>query len=105
VQTLDELIDRARAVGVEAIFLTENHLLRYEYGLPPLRNIFRYRVQYPSLLTWGPEAFLRAVQEANARQKDVLLIPGAQVIPHYYWTGSLHRGTLTMHNTQKDILA
>jgi hypothetical protein len=103
--TLDELIARARAVGVEAIFLTENHLLRYEYGLPPLRNILRHRVEYPSLLSRGPEPFLRAVQAANARQKDVLLIPGAQVIPQYYWTGNLLRGTLTMHDTQKDLLA
>ncbi len=103
--TLEELIDRARAVDVEAIFLTENHLLRYEYGLPPLRNILRYHVDYPSLLSRGPEAFLQAVREANAHQQDVLLIPGAQLSPHYYWTGSLLRRTLTMHNTQKDILA
>ena len=104
-QTLDELIARARAVGVEAIFLTENHMGRFEYGLPPLRNILRYRVEFPSLLSRGPEAFLQAVQAANARQKDVLLIPGAQVIPQYYWTGSLLRGTLTMHDTQRDFLA
>jgi hypothetical protein len=104
-QTLDELIARARSVGVEAIFLTENHLQRFEYGLPPLRNLLRYRVEYPSLLNRGPEAFLQAVQDANARQKDVLLIPGAEVIPHYYWTGGLLQGTLTMHNAQKNTLA
>jgi hypothetical protein len=104
-QTLDELVARARAVGVEAIFLTDNYLQRFEYGLPPLRNLLRYRVEYPSLLSRGPEAFLQAVREANARQKDVLLIPGAEVIPHYYWTGSLLQGTLTMHNAQKNILA
>ena len=103
--TLDELIYRARATGVEAIFLTENHLLRFEYGLPPLRNLLRYRVDFPSLRSRGPEAFLQAVRRANAHQQDVLFIPGAQIIPHYYWTGSLLRRTLTMHNTQKDILA
>ena len=103
--TLDELIDRARSVGAEAIFLTENHLLRYEYGLPPLRHLLRYRVEFPSLLNRGPGAFLLAVREANARQRDVLLIPGAEVIPHYYWTGSLLRGTLTMCNAQKNVLA
>jgi hypothetical protein len=102
---LDELIARARAGGVEAIFLTDNHLHRFEYGLAPLRNLLRYRVEYPSLLARGPENFLAAVREANARQQDVLLIPGAEVIPHYYWTGSLLRGTLTMHNAQKNLLA
>jgi hypothetical protein len=104
-ETLDALIARARNLGVEVVFLSENHLQRFEYGLPPLRNLLRYRVEYPSLLNCGPEAFLQAVQAANARQKDVVLIPGAEVIPHYYWTGSLLRGTLTMHNGQKNILA
>ena len=104
-QTLDELITRARAVGIEAIFLSENHLQRFEYGLFPLRNILRYRVEYPSLLSQGPEAFLKAVEAANARQKDVLLIPGTEVIPHYYWTGELFRETLTMYNAQKNLLA
>jgi hypothetical protein len=61
-------------------------------------------VEYPSLLSRGPEAFLAAVREANARQKDVLLIPGAEVIPQYHWTGGLLQGTLTMHNAQKNLL-
>jgi hypothetical protein len=103
--TLDGLIARARALGVEALFLTENHLHRFEYGVPPFRNLLRYRVEHPSLLLKGPEAFLRAVQAANARQKEVLLIPGAEVIPHYYWTGDIFRGTLTMQNAQKNLLA
>jgi len=70
-----------------------------------LRNILRYRVEYPSLLSRGPEAFLKAVEAANARQKDVLLIPGTEVIPHYYWTGELFGQTLTMYNAQKNLLA
>ncbi len=103
--TLDGLVARAMAVGVEAIFLTENHLQRFEYGLPPLRNLLRYRVEYPSLMSQGPEPFLDAVRAANARQQDVVLIPGAEVIPHYYWTGNPFRGTLTMVDAQKNILA
>ncbi|MBI4572928.1 MAG: hypothetical protein HY713_06535 [candidate division NC10 bacterium] len=102
--TLDGLVARARVVGVDAIFLTENHLQRFEYGLPPLRNLLRYRVEYPSLMSQGPEPFLDAVRAANARQQDVVLIPGAEVIPHYYWTGNLFQGTLTMYNGQKNIL-
>ncbi len=103
--SLEELTTRARALGIEAIFLTENHLQRFEYGLPPLRNLLRYRVEYPSLLSRGPEPFLEAVRAENARQQEVLVIPGTEVIPHYYWTGDLWSGTLTMYNAQKNILA
>ena len=83
-QTLDQLATRAHDVGVEAIFLAENHLQRYEYGLLPLRGLLRYRVEYPSLLQKGPDSFLKAVQEVNARQREVLVIPGVETIPHYY---------------------
>ena len=103
-QSMDQLIARARALGIQAVFLTENHLLRFEYGLPPLRHLLRYRVEYPSLLTKGPDAFLKAVAAANAHQNDVLLIPGTEVTPYYYWTGSLLGGTLTMYDAQKNIL-
>jgi hypothetical protein len=103
--SMDELVSRARATGVEAVFLSENHLLRFEYGLPPLRHLLRYRVEYPSLLARGTEAFLAAVKVANARQQDVLLVPGTEIIPHYYWTGSLFAGNLVMHDAQKNILA
>lgn len=103
-QSLEQLIARARAIGIQAVFLTENHLLRFEYGLPPLRHLLRYRVEYPSVLQKGPEAFLMAVAAANAHQNDVLLIPGTEVTPYYYWTGSLLGGTLTMYDAQKNIL-
>lgn len=104
-QSLEQLAARARSVGIEAVFLAENHLQRYEYGLFPLRGLLRYRVEYPSILQKGPEAFLRAVEAVNARQKEVLFIPGVETIPHYYWTGSLLQGSLTMFDAQKNILA
>ena len=53
----------------------------------------------------APRRFSRAVQAANQKQRDVLIIPGVETVPHYYWTGNLLGGTLTMHNAQKNILA
>ena len=32
------------------------------------------------------------------------MIPGVEVAPHYYWTGSLLSGDLTMHNSQRNLL-
>ena len=103
--SLEDLVAHARSRNVEAVFLAENHLQRFEYGLPPLRGLLRHRVEYPSILLKGPEAFLAAVHAANQKQRDVLIIPGVETVPHYYWTGNLLGGTLTMHNAQKNILA
>jgi hypothetical protein len=103
--SLDEMVARSQELGIGAVFLAENHLQEFEYGLFPLRGLLRYRIQYPSVAEKGAANFLRAVTEANAKQKDVLIVPGAEVIPHYYWTGHLFQNTLTMYNAQKNILA
>ncbi|MBI4536535.1 MAG: hypothetical protein HY712_01105 [candidate division NC10 bacterium] len=103
-QSLEQLVSLAKARGVRAVILTENLLQQFEYGLPPLRSFLRHRVEYPSLLQKSPRKFLAAVRQANARQPDVLFIPGAETLPYYYWTGSLLGGTLTMHDGQKNIL-
>jgi hypothetical protein len=103
--SLDDLVARCRKLGIGAVFLSENHLQSFEYGLFPLRGLLRYRIQFPSLAKNGTASFLRAVAEINAKQKDVLIIPGAEIVPHYYWTGSLFQNTLTMYNAQKNILA
>lgn len=102
---LEDLAGLAHARGIEAILLADNHLQSFEYGVPPLRGLLRYRVRFPSVVSNGPEAFLRAVETAGARQADVLIVPGVEVVPHYFWTGSLLDGSLTMHNGQKNLLA
>jgi hypothetical protein len=104
-QSLNQLAELAPRRGVGAIFLAENFQQRFEYGLPPLRSLLRYRMEYPSILQKGPQAFLAAVSAVNAQQARVLFVPGVEVIPLYYWSGNLLNGSLTMHDGQKNILA
>jgi hypothetical protein len=102
--TLDELADRAERMGIDAVILSENFSLRYEYGLPPLRGVFKRSVSLPSVARYGVGRFLKDVAEAQARHPRVLLVPGIEIAPHYYWTGSLLDRNLTMHNAQKNLL-
>ncbi len=102
--TLDELAAQAERAGLDAVVLTENFVLRYEYGLPPLRGVLKGTVSLPSVLEYGLERFLADVAAAQARHPRVLFVPGVEVMPHYFWTGSLLDGTLTMHNAQKNVL-
>lgn len=102
--SFDALAAQAKASGIEAIFLTDNYLLRYEYGLFPLRGLVRRTYELPSVLQVGVDRFLAGVREAGLRHPEVSFIPGVEVVPHYYWTGSLLSGDLTMHDSQKNIL-
>ena len=102
--SLDGLAGAAERAGIQAVILTENYLARVEYGLLPFRRILRRTEEVPSLTPERLPAYLAAVREAQARHPGVLLIPGLEVLPHYRWSGSPWNGTLTLHNTQKNLL-
>jgi hypothetical protein len=102
--TLDQLAARAEQLGLDAIILSDNFSLRFEYGLFPLRGVLRHVVSIPSVNGAGVKSFLTAVAEAQARHPQVLLVPGFEVTPYYHWTGSLPGQDLTLHDSQKNLL-
>jgi len=102
--SLDGLAAAAERAGIQAVILTENYLARFEYGLLPFRRILRWSEGVSSLTPERLPAYLAAVREAQARHPGVLLVPGVEVLPHYRWSGSPWNGTLTLHNTQKNLL-
>ena len=102
--SLDQIAEQAQKMGIDAVVFSENLALRYEYGLFPLRGMIRRTVTLPSVVEYGIDRYLAAVAEAQARHPGVLLVPGVEVTPHYYWTGSLPERNLTMHNSQKNLL-
>jgi len=102
--TLDELLEEARRERLDAVLLADNFLLRFEYGLFPLRGLVRKVVEKPSVMRGGVERYLQAVDAAQARFPDLVLVPGVEVIPYYYWTGSVWTGDLTQWDAQKNLL-
>ncbi len=101
---LDRLLTDARAQGLEAVLLSENYLLRVEYGLWPFRAATRMTREEPSVLSRGVEVYLAQVSEARRRFPDLVIIPGVEVIPHYHWTGTPLTGNFTNHDLQKNLL-
>ena len=85
--SLDQIAEQAQKMGIDAVVFSENLALRYEYGLFPLRGMIRRTVTLPSVVEYGIDRYLAAVAEAQARHPGVLLVPGVEVTPHYYWTG------------------
>jgi len=85
-----------------ALLLTENFLARVDYALPPFRALTR--VSREERTVGDPARYLARVAEVRARLPHVLLIPGVEVVPHYYWTGSPFALDMTVHNVQKNLL-
>jgi hypothetical protein len=44
------------------------------------------------------------IVRVNKTQNDVLVIPGVQSSPFYFWTGSSFKGDLTAHGYRKELL-
>jgi hypothetical protein len=101
--TLEGLVGLADQQGIGALLLSENYLLRVEYGLPPFRALTRLTREERSVGDL-PERYLSRVAEVRRRLPHVLLIPGVEAMPHYHWTGSPLALDLTVHNLQKNIL-
>jgi cell division septation protein DedD len=102
--SIEDLVLIAKEKGLKAIILTDQGLVAMEYGTFPLRNLVKKKVEKKSVLKLGPEQYLAMIDQINQLQKDVLVIPGVQVSPFYYWTGSLYKGNLTAHEFQKELL-
>ncbi|MBI3800474.1 MAG: hypothetical protein HY268_26300 [Deltaproteobacteria bacterium] len=102
--SLEEVVGKARAQGLRVIVLTDNYILRWEYGAFPLRRLVRKVVTMPSVERAGIEKFLQTVREVQQKNPDLILIPGVETIPFYYWQGSPWGGDLTLIDGQKNLL-
>lgn len=102
--SLERLTAMAEQQNIGALLLTENYLLRIEYGLPPFRALTRAIRAERSVLDLGIERYLERVRQARAANPRVLIVSGVEVLPHYYWTGSPLALDMTVHATQKNLL-
>lgn len=102
--SLEQLTAMAEKQGIGALLLSENYLLRVEYGLAPFRALTRVVREERSVLAAGLDRYLARVARARAANPRVLIVPGVEVLPHYRWSGSPLALDMTLHNTQKNIL-
>ncbi len=102
--SIDELVVMAKEKGIEVLVITDHDFVVMEYGIFPFRNIFKRREERNSILKAGPEKYLREIERINKKQDDVLVIPGVQSSPFYYWTGSPFDKNLVANDYRKELL-
>jgi len=101
--TLDELVDLARQRKVDVIVLTDHDRIAMSYGLPPFPHLFSLTRSRKSVLKVGAEKYLARVNAVDRDHPEMILIPGLESAPFYYWTGSIRAGELTAHNWRKHL--
>ncbi len=94
----------ARKRGFDALFFNDHDRLAVEYGIFPLRNILKKKVELNSINKQGAEKYLQYIKRAREKYPDMILIPGSESSPFYYWQGSFFSRNLTVHDHEKRIL-
>ena len=101
---LNFLIDLAKKRGFDVLFINDHDRMAMEYGVFPFRNVMRKREELPSINSRGAEEYLQGIKLAAQQHPEIVLIPGSETAPYYYWTGSPLKGDLTAHNWERHLL-
>ena len=100
----ETLVKMAVKKGFQVIFINDHDRMGMEYGLPPFRNIIKKREERNSIAQSGTNAYLQTIASIRKAYPDVILIPGTESTPFYYWTGNLFAGSLTANDYERRIL-
>lgn len=102
--SIEELVLHAKQQGFNVLFINDHDRMVMEYGLPPLRSILKKSIEHNSINKQGAVKFIQAIREAEKKYPDMIVIPGSETVPFYYWTGNPITGVLTAHDHEKRIL-
>jgi hypothetical protein len=102
--SLARIAETAAAAGIRAVILSDHDIMKCEYGLPPFRDTLKRTVEFPSVLKNGPEKYLAEIRGVNESHPNVLLIPGVESTPYYFWTGQPWKKDLTLNDWHKHLL-
>jgi len=102
--SLEYLIQLAKKRGFTVLFINDHDRKVLEYGIRPFQNIFRKRVEEYSINKGGAENYLNMIKSASKRHPEMILIPGAESAPFYYWKGSYLKKNLTVCNWERHLI-
>lgn len=102
--SIEELVQMAESRGFRVVFINDHDRIVLSYGIPPFRRIIRYKKEFPSIMTHGPEKFLKEIERVSKKFPNVIIIPGCIASAYYYWTGSWLKKNLTVHEYDRRIL-
>ena len=102
--TLEYLIQLARKRGFDVLFITDHDRKVLEYGIRPYQHILKKRVEKPSINKSKAERYLSMIQSVSKKYPDMMLIPGAESAPFYYWRGSYFKKNLTVCDWERHLI-
>lgn len=100
----DSIVRLAKSRGFDAVFFNDHDRMVMEYGLFPFRKFVRKRVERNSINRIGAKKYLMTLKKVSSNFPDMIVVPGSECAPFYYWSGSPFKGNLTAHNHERRLL-
>ena len=94
--TLEEIARVAQKRSIDAVIMTDYFQQKVSWGI--------LSTQKPSVLKKGVDRYFDLLDESSRKVQSVQLIPGVEVTPFYWWSGSLWDQNWTVHDLQKNLL-
>src|SRR3989339_410266 len=103
-QNLSEVVKKAIEKKIAVLVPTDHAIMKWEYGIFPLRNLLKASKSENSILKLGPKNYLEEIRKLQEQNPEILLIPGTETAAYYYWSGSPLKGDLKLNDWHKHML-
>lgn len=98
-----DLTKRAEELGIDSIIINDHLLFEIEYGIFPFENLIKYKKRLSSLQVNGVQNYFDEIKKVQKQIPGVIIIPGLEVSPFYWWSGSLINGSITVNHWEYHI--
>jgi hypothetical protein len=102
--SLEEIAAIARNNGIAVLIPTDRDSMAWEYGIAPLRNILKKRVTEKSVFSYGVKRYFQRIEALKRSYPGLIVIPGLESAPYYYWQGSVFNDDLVIRDWHKHML-
>ena len=89
-----DIVKKAKAHGIQVAIITDRDHADIRYGVPLLRGLVGYTYREQSIRQYGVERYLSELRAAEQGTGGILVVPGAECLPFYYWEEDYSPGAL-----------
>jgi hypothetical protein len=102
--SLEKIAELAKDKELSVLIFGDSALRKWEYGLWPLRNFIKKTLEENSVLRFGVDKYLKKFTALKKGFPDLVIIPGLEVSPFYYWQGSPLSKNFSLNDWYKKFL-
>ncbi len=100
---ISSLGSMAQERQLDVIGFTDSFLTRVRYGVGPFKKLISKSINRRSVMDSGLDSYFDSIEKAQQEIPDVVMIPGFEVAPYYYWQGQWP-GNLELHDFDRHML-